>query len=710
MIINFNRFCFSTLSPLLLVVIAGVTPALAKECIDCHTEVAGSQLNGAKQMRGSSHHVQGVEISGRHCYACHWEATEDGRINEQYHPAEQSDKGKPRTVELVVWSEGERPTLYKSGSTAVTFQQSAIGTSSERTEIARVSTHCLGCHSDQNNNTLPFQGDANTPRKYAWDSQSVASRYSQIETVPWGKYSTAHTNRKNQLVKALSAHGNAPANQGGWSASSGYEGDIPISRGGSGAKNIECFDCHNSHGSTVTGVTTSYRTSDGSYNGGILKETVAGKGGYPMNYKPSSNSDAQSNNPYNPGAGLCFDCHETAVTGVTPWGYNSTFGASQPIIGYKDTLRFGSGSKGSSSRYANRKGRTEINSSHLKAGKFLSYSAHEKIGGLCTPCHDPHGVSRTLGDKMAYAVPLLKGTWLTSPYREDAPPAGPQGRGGNAPRDADKTGGKSNFNSTNRDANANFGKGDSGAPVADTRKESDYNTTNRDANSNFGKGGSGAPVAGAWKEGDFNSTNRNASANFGKGGSDAPKTAVRDQGDFNTTNRNGNSNFSKSGSGSPREPMAGMKYNVDRNTFGDNNRVSENDDTFAGLCLKCHSKGSFSGDNKSGKIHRAVKGWGNNKEHAFPCSKCHQAHNSGLPRLMQTNCFEAGPSGLREKSGLPWLPVKKGEDQPAVQSGQKPVDSSNQKSSRQVVGCHVRQFGGSSTKQESTEWNEKTTW
>jgi hypothetical protein len=43
------------------------------------------------------------------------------------------------------------------------------------------------------------------------------------------------------------------------------------------------------------------------------------------------------------------------------------------------------------------------------------------IDGLCTPCHDPHGVSQSLGAKKAYAVPLLKGTWLTSPYKEDGP-------------------------------------------------------------------------------------------------------------------------------------------------------------------------------------------------------------------------------------------------------------------------------------------------
>jgi len=75
-------------------------------------------------------------------------------------------------------------------------------------------------------------------------------------------------------------------------------------------------------------------------------------------------------------------------------------------MGYKDTLHFGSGSKGSTARFAIRQSRTEIASSHLKAGKFLDYSANSNINGLCTLCHDPHGISPTLKEKMPYAVPL----------------------------------------------------------------------------------------------------------------------------------------------------------------------------------------------------------------------------------------------------------------------------------------------------------------
>lgn len=590
------------------------SPALAQDCFDCHAEVA-------KQLKGNSHHIQGVTASAKHCYACHWEATIDGQINELYHSAKRN-----APVHLVLWSTGQRPTAYRLNETALLFSPSDISTTKERATVALITRHCLGCHSDQNNDIRPFTGDNGTPRRYAWDRQSVASLYSNKAVATWGKYSTGTTNKKQRIIKSFSAHGNAAANHGGWSTSSGYDTDIPITRGGSGAQNIECFDCHNSHGSTVSGITSSYPSLDGNFNGGILKQTQSGKGGYQTTYSPSGNLNSHSKNPYNAGAGLCFDCHETPREGTTPWGYNSTFSAGQPIIGYRDTHRFGSGSKGSTARYQNRQSHIEISSSHFKSGKFLNYSAHGQINGLCTPCHDPHGVSRTLGDIMPYALPLLKGSWMTSPYREDGPPSGMPKIGGLARQ-----------------------------TVA----------------SNQGK----------MLENDLLNITNNSSP--------------------------------LSGGGSLRAPIPGLQYNIDRNTLGSNNRIVENDDKFGGLCFKCHPAEKI----KSIEVHRAVKGWGNNKEHSFPCSKCHQAHNSGLPRLMQTNCFVAGPQGLRDSNGLPWTPKKSGVPLPSGNSSKSAIvqkgSQNNKVVKKEIVGCHVKQFGGGSASpktQEAQPWKKKNAW
>ncbi|GAM11251.1 hypothetical protein OR1_03562 [Geobacter sp. OR-1] len=369
MFASFFRLRFS--APIIAALAALIAPAAyCEECLDCHVDVT-------TQMGSGSHHVQKTGVSGKHCYACHWEARPDGGIDNRYHTG--GSQNAP--VDLVIWGEGTRPTEYRSGITAVTYTPSEIATARERTAVGGITRHCLGCHSDGNNAILPFSGDPNSPSRYSWDGQSVASRYSAAGTTTWGKYSTSASNKKMRLTKAFSAHGNASANQGGWSSASGYDGEIPITRGGSNARNVECFDCHNSHGSDITGVTTSYRTYDGTNRGGILKQTGSGRSGYRMNYTPSANTDQKSSNPYNPGAGLCFDCHETAQSGATPWGYNSTYGAKEPIIGYKDTAHFGTGVKGSTSRYANRQSRTEIVSSHLKGGEIpqlLKSRAHQR--------------------------------------------------------------------------------------------------------------------------------------------------------------------------------------------------------------------------------------------------------------------------------------------------------------------------------------------
>jgi predicted CxxxxCH...CXXCH cytochrome family protein len=396
---------------------------LPRDCTKCHAGTINKRMDIMGQMRGTSHHVQGAEVTNKHCYACHWESTPEGLIDVRYHQGynyKNYSTSKNAVVDLVVWGPGTRPTTYRLYSTAVQFLAANIGTLDERTEAAKLTNVCLSCHNDQNNDTQPF-GDCKTPRQYAWDRMSIAARYSQSGTVSWGKYdSTVYPNvsKKDKVVKAFSAHGNATANQGGWSAASGVDEAITNTRNGS--QNVQCFDCHSSHGSKLVGVTSSYVTFNGTNNGANLKETQAGKGGYSMTYKASANPVQNGLNPYNAGAGQCFDCHLTASAGTTPWGYSSTFKASAPIKGYMDSDRFGPGDAGYMQRAAYKT--MSIKGGHFRASAFLNRTtaAQSKIKGLCTPCHDPHGVSPSLGkNDQAYAVPMLKGTWLTSPYKED---------------------------------------------------------------------------------------------------------------------------------------------------------------------------------------------------------------------------------------------------------------------------------------------------
>ncbi|OHB32812.1 MAG: hypothetical protein A2X79_04165 [Desulfuromonadaceae bacterium GWB2_53_15] len=378
-------------------------------CTICHARPQGARaaVLGQFTTSGNSHHVQGVKVTDQLCYQCHWEANIDGTVNTAYHGGSLTP-GAP--VRLVRYKNGLRPTVYKDMTSAVLYTANG-----SRTEFQKINNHCLGCHSAPSNSTQPF-GDGKTPKQYAWDGKSIDERYSQTGTTPWGKYSdTATTNvsPKDTQIKAFSAHGNAGVNKRGWNLTETWPNT-------SGSVNVLCYDCHNSHGSAVSGVTSNYSSATGKYKGAILKATTAGKGGYSVTYKPQAGGSAGTKDAYNPGAGLCFDCHNTATAGTKPWGYTGTYGSTQAVLGYWDTPYFTTGTFAPTQRYAYKAFNATHKGGHFGVSSAMLTTPSASINGLCTPCHDPHGVSPTLSQ--AYAVPLLKGTWLTSPYLEDAAP------------------------------------------------------------------------------------------------------------------------------------------------------------------------------------------------------------------------------------------------------------------------------------------------
>ena len=378
-----------------------MTDAFGVDCLGCHSTQQGSRAPVVGQFSGNSHHIQGVTLTIQHCYQCHWEADSNGSVT-SYHGGTSTS-----AVNLVIYGSGTRPATYAAGTTSVEYTANG-----SRTELQKINQHCLGCHSAKNDATQPF-GDGKTPKQYAWDNTSIDARYSQTGTTAWGKYSGANVTPKNTQTKAYSAHGNASSNQRGWNTSETWPNT-------SGTANVLCYDCHNSHSSAVTGTTTSYTSA--TTNGAILKDTTANQGGYTMTYKPVAGGSTTTKNIYNAGAAICFDCHMTATGGTKPWGYQETFGASQVIMGYFDTQYFGTGATGPQQRYIYKASAGQIKGGHFGASSSMATPVNGTIGGLCTPCHDPHGVSTTLGTNQQYGVPLLKGTWMTSPYKEDAAP------------------------------------------------------------------------------------------------------------------------------------------------------------------------------------------------------------------------------------------------------------------------------------------------
>ncbi len=223
-------------------------------CLGCHGVVQGARAAVGGQFLANSHHVQVDPVTDAHCYQCHWEANSDGKINSNYHGGP-SNSGAD--VDLVIYGVGSRPLDYTEGTTAVLYNSAG-----SRAEIEEINDHCLGCHSDQNSTSEPF-GDGKTPQEYAWDGSSVASRYSQTEKTTWGKYTSVANAAKKTLQKAYSAHGNAGQNAGGWNSATGVDGSITSTRANTDSAStiVACFDCHNSHGSTASGKTSSYNSA-----------------------------------------------------------------------------------------------------------------------------------------------------------------------------------------------------------------------------------------------------------------------------------------------------------------------------------------------------------------------------------------------------------------------------------------------------------------
>lgn len=96
-----------------------------------------------------------------------------------------------------------------------------------------------------------------------------------------------------------------------------------------------------------------------------------------------------------------------------------------------------------------------------------------------------------------------------------------------------------------------------------------------------------------------------------------------------------------------------------------------------------------------------MKGWGSNGEHAFGCSKCHQPHNSGLPRLMQTDCLAFKHRGFQTSGGT----VGGG------RYGRAPWGYGGLPAQYSTAICHgVPTANGSANWPNNQNWNNLTPW
>ena len=618
-------------------------------CVTCHANAIGSRVAISGEFASQSHHVQGAELplTPVHCAKCHWEANADGSVNSTYHQGIQNANAG---ISLIVWTGTTRPASPTS-STLVAYTANGA-----RNQISKLNAVCLGCHSVYNATTKPFgtyQTNAYAPEQRlkghtVADNSSIQARYSTTRTVPWSNYlfnnnsgqvAQYGTNQKNKVTKALSAHGSASKNQmPAWSAAADGPGeDRTMSdytyTGTSGKRNVFCYDCHNSHGSNATGITSSYSSATGGRSpqtyvggkGGLLKTTVANKRGYSVTYTPAQRSITYSNVSgigqatrtttvavFNPGAAICNDCHnnDTSKVNITrPWSITGTFSSSRAIVGYWSTPYFDNYTVYSAKRTVYKAGGTvgAINDRRKPMGGHFGSSVSTRsaqhdsdISGLCTPCHDPHGVTPLLAADRDHGVPLLKGTWVTSPYLED--------KAGKLV----KRGGGSKF----------AGIGSGGAAPG---YHIDQNTFLTAASAAYViNGGATGPATSATARGNKRSQHFRA---------------------FNVLSS------AKTATGYPGSTGSGSLTAAQ----------------FAGLCNECHTQANLTNTatpaasnwQSKERVHQSVLGWAattgsnaNNQLHAYTCAKCHAPHVSRLPRLLVTNCLDQKHFGQSVSSSI----------------------------------------------------------
>ncbi len=442
-------------------------------CLGCHGSAQGStparrQVTGAggdfDNAASPTHHLTNYfdnatdgAVQNVDCSKCHWEgwlstdtgfpAGSDGKTNPAYHYNDQASNATAKYVQLRIWSSTTPPTTYTAGTTAALWRNDGAWVATANDNV--LNPHCLGCHRDTIGAATPFS-DLRSPRIRAWDGANIGDKYLQTTNTVYSKVSNVTYNVVPQVInKAYSPHYDTKNNlrgiatTGAWADDQGAVGGL-----GSVDGSVACFSCHNSHGSSVGGTSTlpltSYATNASlnagltAYNGGLLKQTTSGEGGYTVTYTPASNTTHK----WGAGSALCFDCH--VDTGATPPKKYTSYGhaAGKIIAGYYDPVDWrntpttGMGTwdntitwRGSFSYKDNTIRATHFNPSSANAnGTAITRQAPVAAGdnqilGRCSKCHDPHGVSNKPAfiANANYGVPALRGQWLPSPYLEDRP-------------------------------------------------------------------------------------------------------------------------------------------------------------------------------------------------------------------------------------------------------------------------------------------------
>ncbi len=513
---------------------------------------------------------------------------------------------------------------------------------------------------------------------------------------------------KDQITKAYSPHGQINSNQGGYTLTTNWSNR----RTGSATRNVYCMDCHNSHGSAVAFTWWQTPASPSVITGGNPRTEPVGDA-VTYDYIPTANGSVYSAN-----ADFCWDCHLDDDQGSLPAGFRklSDFGSySQDVGMYRENISStGSGTPGrwvsgndyigSFSAPSNRpfvSDHFQMDAASMENSLASPFTAANVRDMGCSACHDPHGVSSAQAD-MAYMVPALKGTWVTSPYKEDRPPRSDYtgSRGGadfnagaavvnplvSRPFDPDVSFPAPRGNPDWRIGSNDFSQYDvtdnynipavTGGGMGTTGGSNGYNGYFIDENT-FGYTGlnyANNPPVTPRRMGDENSAiNTNGPGIFaGLCSVCHPDSSIQGTA---VTSQDGNTVGGRSTTGTttyPHQTVFGSGWNnitVDIMSSaitgtGQSNTSSPRNMNHA-MGQKEADWGNYLGDSPDqatpwgpegletqwyaeanvpnyGHAYRwgAAYGQTQSNYHQFPCSKCHTPHVSSLPRLMVTNCLD----------------------------------------------------------------------
>jgi hypothetical protein len=635
-------------------------------------------------------------MSHTDCRQCHYEETDDGEVM------------------LYVWG---------ANSTASTITYD--GTFANRYQV---NVMCLSCH-DADTTTAVWGGNPPADIDAIWTDSTTAS---------YSKFDPDVYNVVPQLTKSYSPH-NYPATNIAKFDGSGTDANMTqyeyTTRTVSDSAPVACLDCHPAHGSSV---------GSGSNQGGYNTATGASGGIMLLEARPAGSAQTYSNEEE-----LCWDCHkegmdykgDTGTTAsVTEWQGNWQ---NTPFDVKRGAFR-------SSHFYPSKNGAWTVSGSeNLTTGSVTATGTppSTRTNISCSTCHDPHGVPT--GTLRASKVPILRGTWLTSPYKEDRPPF------------EDGTSGDANGYNAVNDVYGEwrFGTGEnSGETVV--------------SGNGAGDGARGARLAPVF------TLNMPADLGFGYGAGDAattygkdPGTGARDTGgyfiDENTFGTSGgyfHPMYDKKAN--PLGTVPGQQFgtwydgsslqSITINHFSDDT----NYDTlaeFAGLCITCHPEtdldnfdvhktvpgvadagiawsnlfsrpymhvmqrynqntlsltecdwGDLAGYAAGGTWHDGECGyrWGyppndptsaQTSYHQYSCSKCHTPHAARLERLLVTNCLDVGSSTTQARHSSYVWPQTYGGGAWGIASGVDPWVYN--------VTCHADHSGGT-----GGGWNSISPW